>query len=291
MSRSLPAIAGLLASFASVAAAAPLQSPLTNQAAVLSYEIEVTGASGGKTLRQSLAVETPVLAREADGINPLAQALTEGQEQQVAEISASMMAAGAEAGINEILEANRLLEAMAGACAGSEGAACAEARARYQASERRMAEHGAEAARTQTEVFQRDEDRYRFLTFAAGERGGGCGVVRYEHQLGERRIAGVYPDPDSPERGLVACQTLAVLDRRDGTVALQMSPATLNIGGVRIVDLQKLQGVSGLEFGALRMSVRMPPQPTRGPDQDYAGARTVPAGGLSYTFRWRLKLN
>ena len=78
-------------------------------------------------------------------------------------------------------------------------------------------------------------------------------------------------------------------EAEDGAIALQMSPATLKLDRARIVDLQRLQGVGDLEFGALRLSIRMPPQPTAGPDKDYAGASTYRAGGFSYTIRWRLK--
>ena len=287
MSRLVFTIAApLLAALASAAAAAPLEGPLTNQSAVLNYEIEVTGTSGGKPLRQRLMVETPVFAREADAMNPLARDFTESQNQEIADMSAAMSSGGD--GTAEMLEANRLLEAMMGACNGGEGPACVTARARYQAHEQRMAEHGAQAA-AQSAVVRRDDDNHRFLTFVAGANGDECGVVRYEHQLGEHRIAGVYPDPNSPDAGLVACQTMAVLDRRDGAIALQMSPATLKLDRARIVDLQRLQGVGDLEFGALRLSIRMPPQPTAGPDKDYAGASTYRAGGFSYTIRWRLK--
>ncbi len=250
MSRLVFTIAApLLAALASAAAAAPLEGPLTNQSAVLNYEIEVTGTSGGKPLRQRLMVETPVFAREADAMNPLARDFTESQNQEIAEMSAAMSSGGD--GTAEMLEANRLLEAMMGACNGGEGPACVTARARYQAHEQRMAEHGAQAA-AQSAVVRRDDDNHRFLTFVAGANGDECGVVRYEHQLGEHRIAGVYPDPNSPDAGLVACQTMAVLDRRDGAIALQMSPATLKLDRARIVDLQRLQGVGDLEFGALR---------------------------------------
>lgn len=288
MSRLVFTIAApLLAALASAAAAAPLEGPLTNQSAVLNYEIEVTGTSGGKPLRQRLMVETPVFAREADAMNPLARDFTESQNQEIADMSAAMSSGGD--GTAEMLEANRLLEAMMGACNGGEGPACVTARARYQAHEQRMAEHGAQAAAAQSAVVRRDDDNHRFLTFVAGANGDECGVVRYEHQLGEHRIAGVYPDPNSPDAGLVACQTMVVLDRRDGAIALQMSPATLKLDRARIVDLQRLQGVGDLEFGALRLSIRMPPQPTAGPDKDYAGASTYRAGGFSYTIRWRLK--
>jgi len=288
MSRLVSALAvPLLAGLASAAAAAPLEASLTNQSATLSYEIEVTGMSGGKALRQRLMVETPVFAREADALNPLGHDLTQSQNEEIAAMAAAT--AGASDGTAEILEANRLLEAMMSVCTAGEGPACAAARSRYQAVEQRMAEHGAATARAQAAVVRRDEDDHRFLTFAAGENGAGCGTVRYEHQLGERRIAGVYPDANSPESGLIACQTMAVLDRRDGSLALQMSPATLNPGDARIVDLQRLQGVAGLKFGALRMSLILPLQPTAGPEKNYSGARTIQAGGLSYTFRWTLK--
>jgi hypothetical protein len=30
------------------------------------------------------------------------------------------------------------------------------------------------------------------------------------------------------------------------------------------------------------------PQPTAGPDGDYAGAKVIETGGLRYEFRWRL---
>ena len=141
MSRLVFTIAApLLAALASAAAAAPLEGPLTNQSAVLNYEIEVTGTSGGKPLRQRLMVETPVFAREADAMNPLARDFTESQNQEIAEMSAAMSSGGD--GTSEMLEANRLLEAMMGACNGGEGPACVTARARYQAHEQRMAEHG-----------------------------------------------------------------------------------------------------------------------------------------------------
>lgn len=288
LSRALPLLAApLLAAFAGAAAAAPLEAPLTGQSAVLHYEIEVAGVSGGKPLRQRLIVETPVYARESGAFHPLARDYTEGQNAEIKAMSDATVSAGD--GTAAMLEANRLIEAMEGACAGGENPGCAAARARYQAVEQQLSARGAAIAEAQAAVVHRDEDDHRFLTYAAGGNGTGCGSVRYEHQLGERKTASIYPEAGGPDAALVACMTMVVLDRRDGSIALQMSPATLKTDNARIIDLERLQGVQDLKFGALRMSVSLPMQPTAGPDRDYAGARTIKAGGLSYTFRWTLK--
>lgn len=268
-----------------------MEAPLTAQSAVLRYEIEVTGQSAGKPLRQRLIVETPVIAKESSGFHPLARDFTETQNAEIAAMSEATTSAGD--GNADMLEANRLIVAMEGACAGGENAACATARARYQAAEQRLSARGAAIAQAQASVVRRDDDDHRFLTFTPGPDG--CGMVRYEHQLGDLKVAGIYPGANDPAVSQIACMTMAVLDRRDGSIALAMSPATLKLDEGRLIDLERLQGakgvqdVEGLRFGALRMSVTLPMLPTAGPDHDYAGERTIGVGAISYTFRWTLR--
>ena len=288
MLRSLPV---LVAAIAGPALASPLEAPLTGQSAVLHYEIEVTGQSAGKPLRQRLIVETPVIAKESSGFHPLARDFTQAQNSEITAMSEATMSAGD--GAADMLDVNRLVVAMESACSGGENASCAAARARFQTAERRLSGRGAAIAQAQAAVVRRDEDDQRFLTFVPGPEG--CGVVRYEHQLGDLKISGIYPEEGGPEAAQIACMTMAVLDRRDGSIALAMSPATLKLDNARLIDLERLQSakeiedVEGLRFGALRMSVTLPMLPTAGPDHNYAGQRTVRAGAISYTFRWTLK--
>jgi hypothetical protein len=279
-----------LGALADAAAAAPLETPLKNQAAVLSYEIEVPGAQGGKPMRHHIAVRTPVLARASGPMNLLGSDFTDSQKADMAEISAATQGDGD--GVAAMLEANRLLETMLAACGADEGsAACSAARARYQAAEQAMADHGASLAKAQAQVRRRNEDDHRFLAFTAGEDGADCGAVQADYEQGGRKGGLRYPDPAVEYSELTACQTMAVVDRRDGALALQMSPATLKAGGVVVVDLARLAGAPGLRLGAMRMSVSLPLQPTAGPDVDYAGAKTVQANGLRYVFRWKLERN
>lgn len=280
----------VLGALAVPAVAAPLEAPVTNQAAVLSYEIEVTGTQGGAPLRHRIAVRTPVLARESGALNLLGSDFTDSQKAEMADMAATTQGDGD--GEAALLEANRLLEAMMTACgSGEESRACEAARARYQAAERAMADHGARVAEAQAQVRRRDEDDHRFLVFTAGEKGADCGTVDAAYEQGGRKGGLHYPDPAEAYSELAACQTMAVLDRRDGALALQMAPATLKVGGVRVVDLERLADAPGLRLGALRMSVSLPLQPTAGPEHDYAASRTVQAGSLRYVFRWRLELN
>lgn len=288
MSRLLPALAApLMISTASSALAAPLEAPLTNQAAVLSYEIEVTGTSGGKPLRQRLLVETPVFARASGAVN-LFDGFTDAQNEEIAAMSAATTSEGDSTA--DMLEINRKVEEMGAACGAGESPSCAAARERYQAAEQRLAVRGARIAEAQTAVVRRDEDDHRFLTFAAGEMSTDCGIVRYEHQLGERKASGAFPDPKLPYSGELACQTMAVLDRRDGALALQMSPATIGLSdGTQVIDLLRLVSAPGLKLGALHISLTLPPQPTAGAAADYVGSKSLEAGGLRYTFRWKLR--
>ncbi|CAN7373378.1 hypothetical protein LJR164_002260 [Phenylobacterium sp. LjRoot164] len=285
MFRYLPMLAALAAG---PAIAAPLEAPLRDQSAILRYEIEVVGRTAGKPLLQRLIVETPVVAKESSGFHPLARDFTDAQNSEIAAMSEATMSAGD--GTADMLESNRLVVAMETACSAGESSGCAAARARFQAAEQRLSDRGAAIAQAQAQVVRRDEDDQRFLTFAPGSDG--CGAVRYEHQLGDVKTAGVYPGPGDPNASLVACMTMVVLDRRDGAIALLMSPATLKLDQARIIDLERLQGVQeaeGLRFGALRMSVTLPMLPTAGPEHDYAGERTIKTGAFSYRFRWTLK--
>lgn len=281
-------LSAVLGAFAASAAAAPLETPLTNQTAVLSYEIEVTGVEGGRPLRHRIAVRAPVLARASGPMNLLGSDFTESQKAEMAEMAAATEGDGD--GGAAIQDASRLLETMLAACGADEGAAaCAAARARYQAAEQGMRDHGARIGQAQAQVRRRDEDDHRFLAFTAGENGAACGAVTLDYEQGGRKGGRRYPDPAIESSGLLACQTMAVLDRRDGAVALQMAPATLEVDGVQVVDLERLAGVAGVRLGAMHMSVSLPLQPTAGPDGDYAGAKSVQAGGLRYLFRWKLE--
>ncbi|MBP6879238.1 MAG: hypothetical protein KBC34_14530 [Phenylobacterium sp.] len=58
-------------------------------------------------------------------------------------------------------------------------------------------------------------------------------------------------------------------------MALAMSPATMIVDGVQMVDLEHLADVPDVKLGALRLSVTLPLQATIGD----SGAKTVQARG------------
>lgn len=93
------------------------------------------------------------------------------------------------------------------------------------------------------------------------------------------RSTGRAPVQRPHERALrlrpLACLTAAVLDRRDSSMALAMSPATMIVDGVQMVDLEHLADVPDVKLGALRLSVTLPLQATIGD----SGAKTVQARG------------
>lgn len=275
---------------ASPAAADPLEHPLRDQVAVLAYEVEVTGARGGQVVHDRLVVRTPVFARESGGMNPLGDGFTEGQQAEVDAMSAATTGDGDD-GTGAIMESNRLMEAMAAACADNEtSAACATARDRVLAAERRIADHGAGVAAAQARVRRDDEDDHRFLIFMAGDGPSAQAVaVEASYQHGARRGARLLPDPSGVGEAFSAGD-MVVVDRRDGSMYLAVQWG-LMLDGERYVDIQPLAGVPGVKRLGLPFSAAVTvagPQPTAGPGGDYAGSRTIEAGGLRYAFRWRL---
>ncbi|NEX94963.1 hypothetical protein [Caulobacter sp. 17J65-9] len=289
---SLACLCAALAAFAVPVVAEPLETPLKNQAAVLSYEVEVTGQRGGQAVHDRLVVRTPMFARESGAVNPLGDGFTDSQSAYMADMSAATTGAGGGDGTADMLEVNRLLEAMMAACLGNEASdACAAARARHQAAEQKIADHGASVAAAQAQVRIRDEDNHRFLLFTAGDGpNGGPATVEASYDHGGRKGVVRLPDPALPGADAFSFGDMVVVDRRDGSMALTVQ-AGLTLNGLRVVDVEPLVSAPGVKRVALPFSngVSFALQPTAGPDGDYAGTRIVETKGLRYVFRWKLE--
>lgn len=287
---SLLPLCAILGAFAGPVLADPVEPPATNQSAVLAYEVEVTGARGGRAVHDRLTVRTPMFARESGALNPLGDGFTEGQQAEMAEMSAATIGDGDD-GTAAILESSRLMEAMVAACAANErSATCVTARDRVLAAERRISEHGAGVAAAQAQVRRRDEDDHRFLMFMAGEGPNAAPpTVDASYNHGGRTGQLHFPGANGLGEAFSAGD-MVVLDRRDGSMYLAVQWG-LVLNGERYVDIQPLVGVPGVKRLGLPFSSAVTlagPQPTAGPDGDYAGSRTIETGGLRYVFRWRL---
>lgn len=279
--------AALLAS-ALPAAAEPRETPLKNQRAILSYEVEVTGKRGGQRVRDRIVVRLPVVAKESAPLNPYADGFTESQQSMMDEMSAAATSTGGGDGTADMLEANRLVEAMMAACLGNEASSgCAAARSRYQAAEQKMADQNARGAAAMAQVRVRDDDQHRFLIFMAGSEG--TIETSYDHdgRKGGVRVQG----PIGPEGELATYGDMFVLDRRDGSLGLSMLTAGVEKGEL-VGDVEHLAGHPEIKRLELPWSptVVLPMQPTAGADQAYAGAKTLRAGELTWTFHWRLEM-
>ena len=275
---------------AAPAAADPTEAALKDQAAVLAYEVEVTGRRGGQAVHDRLTVRTPVFARDSGGMNPLGDGFTESQQAEINAMSAATIGDGDD-GTAAILESSRLMEAMVAACVADERAAsCRAARDRALAAERRISEHGASVAAAQAQVRRRDEDDHRFLIFMAGEGPSAAPpTVDASYNHGGRTGQLHFPGADGFGEAFSAGDMI-VLDRRDGSMYLAVQWGQL-LNGVRFVDVEPLVGAPGVKRVGLPFSSAVTlagPQPTTGPDGDYAGAKVIEAGGLRYEFRWRL---
>lgn len=283
-------LCAILGAFAGTASADPLEQPVANQSAVLAYEVEVTGAQGGRTVHDRMSVRTPMFARESGAMNPLGDDFTESQQAEMAEMSAATIGDGDD-GEAAILEASRLMDAMVAACAADErSGACVAARDRVLAAERRIADHGATVAAAQAQVRRRDEDDHRFLIYMAGDGPSAApATVDASYNHGGRTGALHFPTADGLGE-FFSAGDMVVLDRRDGSMYLAVQWGQL-MNGVHFVDVEPLIGAPGVKRVGLPFSSAVTlagPQPTAGPDGEYAGAKVIQAGGLRYEIRWRL---
>lgn len=294
---SLPLCAvAALGALAARASAAPLEAPLKNQLAILSYEVELTGKLHGQSVHDRVSVRTPVFAAESGPLNPLGDGFTESQNAEFQAMGAAAFAPGEREGDAEALaiEGSRLIEAMAGVCMPNEASmGCAEARARWQAHEQLVSNHGATVAAQQAQVRRRDEDDHRFLILMAGAQRAGVGPVptveaTYDH--GGRKGVMRFPDPALPGSENLPVGNIVVLDRRDGSVALSIMVGLVH-NGLHVVDVEPLVGAPGVRRVGLPFSssVDLGLQPTAGSAGDYAGAKTIEVKGLRYQLRWRLE--
>lgn len=287
---SLLPLCAVLGAFAAPALADPTEAPLKDQSAVLAYEVEVTGRRGGQAVHDRLTVRTPMFARESGALNVLGDGFTESQQAEMDAMSAATIGDGDD-GTAAILESSRLMEAMVAVCAGNEASgACVAARNRVLAAEQRIADHGAGVAAAQAQVRRRDEDDHRFLMFMAGEGPSAApATVDASYNHGGRTGQLHFPGADGFGEAFSAGD-MVVLDRRDGSMYLAVQWGQL-LNGVRFVDVEPLVGAPGVKRVGLPFSSAVTlagPQPTTGPDGDYAGAKVIEAGGLRYEFRWRL---
>jgi len=260
----------------------PAETPILSATGTLSYDVEMTGERAGRLVSHRITVTTPVSSRGSGPVNLLGEAFTPSQQAEVEAMSAATSGDG-EA---DILAAAAALDDMIAVCAVSNGEACRIARARYEAAEAVLSDHAAQASQAQAAVVRDETDDHRFLMLMPGEQGQDCGSVDAVWREGARHGQAHLPPTD-----LASCQTMAVLDRRTGDLALRMSPATVKIDQMRVVNLAPLADTAGLKLGALLMSVTLPLQPTELVDGRYAGSRTIEAGGMTYRFNWRLKID
>jgi hypothetical protein len=265
-------------------AAEPAEAPILTATGTLSYQVEMTG-SGGAPIVHRISVLTPVSSSGSGPQNVLGAAFTDSQQREVDAMSAATIGQGGD-GVAAILDLNAALEAMIEACAPPGSSACPAARVRVEHANAVIEDHGAQIADAQGRIVHDDSDDHRFLTFVSGERGQGCGRVEASYQQGGRTGSASLAPSD-----MATCQTMVVVDRRTGELALTMSPASLLADGQRIVELTYLKEAPDLRIGGLMISVSLPPQPTAGADRDYAGSKTVEAGGRTFKFSWTLHVD
>lgn len=277
-------LAALVATFPALTpslAQAQVEAPIAMATGILVYEVEMSGERAGRPVHHRIRVTSPVSSRGSGPLNLLGYAFTTSQQREID----AMSAATAGDGEADILAAGAALEQMLAACATPDTVICKTAQARYQTAEATLSAHATATTSAQAAVVHDRSDDHRFLMLMPGEQGQDCGSVDVTFQDGAQQAQAHLPPAE-----LVACQTMAVLDRRTGDLALRMSPATVKVGQVRVVDLSPLADTPGIELGALRISLTLPLQPTTFVDGRYSGSRTLQAQGMTYRFTWRLTL-